>query len=130
MVISGWGILLIFSTNQATVQSLAPYPPFGIATITLLPLGAYLVLLGLYFTARQVSSKASLRRLIGKHVTDLKLLDLIGQAETEKVVQKTVTEVMGKARLVDPESKLELNDDEIKNYLDSAMREVQEGRKK
>jgi hypothetical protein len=30
MVISGWGILLIFSANQATVQTVGPYPPFGL----------------------------------------------------------------------------------------------------
>ena len=36
MIISGWGILLMFATDQALVQSLAPYPPFGLVTNTVL----------------------------------------------------------------------------------------------
>ena len=36
MIISGWGILLIFGANQATTMIVAPYPPFGLATITVL----------------------------------------------------------------------------------------------
>ena len=36
MIISGWGILLIFATNQGMSQSLDPYPPFGLFTNTVL----------------------------------------------------------------------------------------------
>ena len=39
MIISGWGIFLIFSTDQATSQVVSPYPPFDIAIITVLNLG-------------------------------------------------------------------------------------------
>lgn len=38
MVMSGIGILLIFSANQATALTLIPYPPFGLPTITILPI--------------------------------------------------------------------------------------------
>jgi hypothetical protein len=46
MIISGWGILLIFGANQATTLVVAPYPPFGLATITVLNIASYLTLLG------------------------------------------------------------------------------------
>ena len=48
MIISGWGILLIFGANQATTLIVAPYPPFGLATITVLNIASYLTLLGIY----------------------------------------------------------------------------------
>ena len=48
MIISGWGILLIFTTNQAISQILVPYPPFGLATITIMNLASYLMLVGIY----------------------------------------------------------------------------------
>jgi uncharacterized membrane protein len=51
MIISGWGILLIFATNQAATQMFTPYPPFGIVTIALLNLGAFLMLIGIYDSA-------------------------------------------------------------------------------
>ena len=43
MIISGWGILLIFGADQAAVQSQlqSPYPPFGLATLTVLIIGIF-----------------------------------------------------------------------------------------
>src|SRR4029079_14007850 len=48
MIVAGWGILLIFITNQAASQIIGPYPPFGLATVTVLNLAGYLMLLGIY----------------------------------------------------------------------------------
>jgi hypothetical protein len=50
MTISGWGILLIFGADQAVAQTLASYPPFGLATMTVLNIAAYLML-GIYNSA-------------------------------------------------------------------------------
>jgi hypothetical protein len=48
MIISGWGILSIFSANQGITQTLAPYPPFGLATLMVLVIAAFLMLLEIY----------------------------------------------------------------------------------
>jgi len=47
MIISGWGIFLIFSANQASVQVLH----FGLATVTVLSTAVYLMPLGIYDSA-------------------------------------------------------------------------------
>jgi len=39
MIVSGWGIFLIFGANQVATQIVAPYPPFGLATITVFSYG-------------------------------------------------------------------------------------------
>jgi uncharacterized membrane protein len=44
MIIAGWGIFFIFSANQAATQIVSPYPPFGLATLTVLNLASYLIL--------------------------------------------------------------------------------------
>ena len=51
MVTCGWGMLLIFGANQATAQVYYPYPPFGLATITVMITAAFLMLLGIYNSA-------------------------------------------------------------------------------
>ena len=56
MIISGWGIFLIFAANQAAIQIVSPYPPFGLATITVLNIAGYLMLLGIYNSASLVST--------------------------------------------------------------------------
>ena len=84
MIISGWGIFLIFGANQATTQIVAPYPPFGLATITVLNIAAFLMLLGIYNSATLVSANNNLRKSIHKHALESRLLGLIGHAEMEK----------------------------------------------
>ena len=93
MIISGWGILLIFSSNQAATQIVSPYPPFGLVTITILVTASYLMLLGIYNSATLVSANNELRRSIHKHALESKLLGAIGHAEMEKEIQNTVKQV-------------------------------------
>ena len=93
MIISGWGIFLIFSANQALLQIVAPYPPFGLATITVLDIAAFLMLLGIYNSATLVSANDELRKSIYKHAVESRLLGLIGHAEMEKEIEKTVKKI-------------------------------------
>ena len=126
MVISGWGIFLLFGANQATSQILYPYPPFGLATLTVLILAAYLTLIGIYNSAMLVSLNSDLRRTIHKHALESKLLGLIGRAEMENEVQKTVTEIVKDREVSGLESEIsvELNEVELKKYLELVAREL------
>jgi hypothetical protein len=135
MIISGWGILLIFGTNQAVAQTLAPYPPFGLATITVLIIAAYLMLLGIYNSATLVSANNNLRKSIHKHALESKLLHLIGQAEMEKEVQKTVQEITqdaqekGNLEIDTEQQPIELDEKELKKYVDLVIREIKKEHK-
>jgi len=80
MFISGWGIFLIFTANQATTLIVSPYPPFGLVTLTVLNMGAFLMLIGIYTSARLVSTNNELRRFIHKQAFESRLLSLIGHA--------------------------------------------------
>jgi hypothetical protein len=93
MIISGWGIFLIFGANQAAVQIVAPYPPFGLATTTVLIMASFLMLLGIYNSAIHVSANNELRKSIHKHALESRLLSLIGHAEMEKGIQRTVRKI-------------------------------------
>jgi hypothetical protein len=128
MIISGWGILLIFGADQAVVQSQlqSPYPPFGLATITVLIPAAFLMLLGIYNSATLVSTNNALRKSIHKHALESKLLGLIGQAEMEKEILKTVAKItLDKERLEkDIYQPVELDEQELRKYLDIVTREI------
>jgi hypothetical protein len=131
MIISGWGILLIFGADQAVVQTLAPYPPFGLATITVLNIAAYMMLLGIYNSATLVSTNNNLRKSIRKHALESRLLNLIGHAEMENEIQRTVKKIaQDKDRLeIDTKLPIEFDEKELKKYVDLVIREVKkEGR--
>jgi hypothetical protein len=128
MIISGWGILLIFGADQAVVQTQlqSPYPPFGLATIPVLVIAAFLMLLGIYYSAILVSANNNLRKSIRKYALESRLLDLIGQAEMEKEIQRTVNKItQDKGSLgMNTELSIELDEKELKKYVDFVIREV------
>ncbi|CAN5387517.1 hypothetical protein BH18THE2_BH18THE2_24630 [soil metagenome] len=128
MVTCGWGMLLIFGANQATAQVLYPYPPFGLATITVMITAAFLMLLGIYNSAVLVSASTDLRKDIHKHALQSKLLGLIGRAEVEKEVQKTINEIIRdrdmKISEEDTKPRLELDAAELSKYLELVAREL------
>lgn len=126
MALSGWGILLIFGANQALVQTLAPHPPFGLATITVLILASFLMLLGIYNSAVFVSVNDSLRKSIHKHALESKLLGVIGQAEMGKVIEKTVKKITQRKDSLekDMQQPIELDEMELKKYVDFVIKEV------
>jgi hypothetical protein len=130
MLISGWGIFLIFAGNQATAQLTTPFPPFGLPTITVLNVAAYLVLLGVYNSAKLVSVNNILRRNIYQRALRSELLHSIGQAEMEKEVQKTVNELIQSQDILERErvTRVEFDEKELRKYLDQVIKEVRKDR--
>ena len=124
MIIAGWGILLIFSANQAATLIVSPYPPFGLSTVTVLNLAAYLMLLGIYNSAAQVSANNGLRKFIHKHA--LKLLNPIGEAELQIEIQRAVKKISENKEIANltTETSLELDEKELEKYLEQVIREV------
>ena len=134
MIISGWGILLIFGANQAATQIVSPYPPFGLATITVLVMASFLMLLGIYNSAILVSANNELRKSIYKNAVESRLLRLIGHAEMESEIEKTVRKISRDKNLleidVEQQRLLEIDEKGLKKYLDLVIREVKKGDKK
>ena len=131
MIISGWGILLIFSSNQATTQIIIPYPPFGLVAITILVIASYLMLIGIYNSATLVSANNELRRTIHKHALESKLLGAIGHAEMEREIQKTVKEVSRDKDELEKEFEepVDLDELELEKYIEFVVKEVRKAGK-
>jgi hypothetical protein len=131
MIISGWGILFIFSSNQAVTQVVIPYPPFGLPTITILVTGAYLMLLGIYNSATLVSTHNELRKSIYKHALESKFLGLIGKAEMENEIQNAVKQVSQDKNIIEKQlaEPVEFDETELKKYVELVMKELGKGKK-
>jgi hypothetical protein len=93
MMISAYGMMLLFSSNQAAGLVLIPYPPFGLVTVSYFGLESYLLLIGIYSSAISVAEDSNLRRSIrGFAMKESRLLDSIGMAQMEQEIQKKVIE--------------------------------------
>jgi hypothetical protein len=84
------------------------------------------MLLGIYNSATLVSINNDLRKSIRKHALESRLLDLIGHAEMENEIQKTVTKIIQSHSDMNAETKvgIELDENELKRYLDVVINEV------
>jgi hypothetical protein len=136
LIITSLGFVLLYISNHAGVNQ-APYPPFGINSLSLLPLSAYFVLFGLYSSALSLSQDITLRqqlRSIAKN--DNNLLSSIGTAQMEREVNRAV----GELKEVADEHEKELAEktgietpvpeSEIEDYLKQVIEEVSKARKK
>ena len=92
MLISAFGMMLLFAANQPTFLVLVPYPPFGLVTISFMGLASYLFYMGIYSASISVSEDSRLRREIRKTAIkeSTRFLDSIGTAEMEQEIERRV----------------------------------------
>jgi hypothetical protein len=89
MIISGYGLMLMFISNQAVLLVNIFYPPFGLVTVSFMGLSSYMLLLGVYSSAISVSEDSKLRQSIREvALGEPRLLDSIGTAQMEQELQK------------------------------------------
>jgi hypothetical protein len=128
MIISAFGLVLLFTSNQASVLLTAPYPPFGLAAASFVGLSSYLVLVGIYSSAISVAEDSKLRQSIRSFaVKESSLLDGIGIAEIEQQVQRKVIAFtkQNQDRMAEETGiQSSLSEDDIKQYLEQVIKEV------
>jgi hypothetical protein len=133
LIISAYGFLLLFTSNQAIVLSITQYPPFGLVTISFVGLSSYLVLLGIYSSAISMSRDANLRREIRRlAIRESKLLDSIQSAQIEDEVRKRVLHIAQLHKSDSGEAGVPsaLDDEDVKQYLADALKEINTMKKK
>ena len=128
LIIAGFGFLLLFTSNQAILMSIAPYPPFGASTITVMDISAYMIVLGIYSATISISNESELRKSIQRFVrSQSHPLELIASAEAEKEIESRVIYILRKES-----AELELttgvppslSEDELKTYLKEVLKET------
>jgi hypothetical protein len=129
MIISGYGLVLLFVSNQAILLvNTVPYPPFGLATVSFMGLSSYMILVGIYCSAISVSEDSKLRQSIRNlAIKESKLLDSIGTAHMEQEIQKRVLEFTKRTQDMMAEEtgiKSSMTEDDMKQYLEQVIREV------
>jgi len=132
MMISAYGMMLLFSSNQAAGLVLVPYPPFGLVTVSFFGLSSYLLLIGVYSSSISVAEDSNLRRSIRSFaMKESKLLDSIGTAQMEQEIQRkviTFTKRIQDRMTEESEIQSSLTEEDMKEYLEQVIREVKKDR--
>jgi hypothetical protein len=123
MFAAAYGIVFYFIAANSSVAA-AGIPPFGLISISFVPLSAFLLLVGLLNSAITVAQDAELRREIKKTVIkETKLLDSIGTAHMQQEIEKKVsklTETLTEQTGIEPS----LSTEEAKQHMRDVLEEA------
>jgi hypothetical protein len=128
MMISAYGMMLLFFSNQATGLALVPYPPFGLATVSIFGLSSFLIFVGSYSSAISVAEDSELRKSIRRYaIQESRLSDSIGMAQMEREIERNVLaftkrnqDKMTEETGIQPS----LSEIDMKQYLEQVLQEV------
>ena len=132
LVISTYGMDLLFTANQPIGLTLIPYPPFGLATVSFLGLSAYLVFIGIYSASLSVALDSRQRSIIKKTALDeTKFVQDIGTSEMERTIEKRVQNMISRTQedfKTQTGIEASLTDSEAKQYVLEVLEEVKNKR--
>jgi hypothetical protein len=124
LLISAIGMAILVGSIEIAPLQYHVYPPFGLVTEAFLPLGAYLLFIGIYFSAKSMSRDAEIRREIYKRAeSQLDLLRAIGISEMEKEIIKQVKFLESKIPPPEPEPEV-LSDEKVKVIIRDVLEEL------
>jgi hypothetical protein len=133
MIMSTYGLILLFVSSQAIVLVTAPYPPFGLVTISFVGLSSYLMLVGIYSSAISVSEDVIIiPQTIRKSViNESELLGSIGSSHMQQELERRVLKITKNASdLMEEKTGAEsyINEGNMKEYLQEVLAEVKRSR--
>jgi len=100
--IAAIGIAVLFSSTEITSLLYAAYPPYGVLTIMLMPLGSYCLFMGLFASARLVSQDKKLRKEFFQSAEkQLSLLKTIGKVQMEKELEKSLKSILKRSSILE-----------------------------
>ena len=127
MTIAGSGFALFALATSGSVM-LASYPPLGLASVSLVGLSSYLILIGIYYSTISMSEDVKLRQSIRKSAeNESKLLVSIGSANLEqKIEEKVIRKAKDRAISMTEQTgvQLSLTEYDMKHYLSTVLREI------
>lgn len=123
--LTGVGIMMLFSSIQISTLHILPYPPFGLITLSIMPISAYLVLIGLYYSARAISYDKKFLSELRKQIRDEShlFLNSIGSAEWNRNLEMTVHGVLKRVGRRD-ETDYSIKEEDVRDYVVDVVNEL------
>jgi hypothetical protein len=126
LLITSVGMAIIFGSIEIETLIYAVYPPFGLVTVSFMPLGSYLLFIGIIISARRVAEDAALRKEFYKKAENqLSLLNSIGVNEMERQLIKRYKPVLDQSKMMEKAEDLQPEQQDVKNMVRDVLNEIQ-----
>jgi hypothetical protein len=124
LLISAIGIALLYGSIEIFTLQYRLYPPFGLVTQAIMPLGSYLILIGIYISSTNVAKDAELRGEISRSAKrQLGLLKTIGASQMEKELVKKFRSVEKHTETSEP-TEQSYSEEDLKQMVREVLNEL------
>lgn len=114
---------IIFGSLDIATLQYSVYPPFGLITTAFMPLGSYLLFIGILSSAQNISRNIQIRKELYKSANShLDLLRIIGMAQMEKELLKRYKSISTYTSM--PEEVDKLDQDEVREIVHDVVNEL------
>ncbi|MDX1373912.1 MAG: hypothetical protein R3321_15660, partial [Nitrososphaeraceae archaeon] len=124
LLISFIGMVILFCSIEISPLRSHIYPPYGLVTEAFLPLGAYLLLIGIFTSAQYISQDTRLRKEFYKSAaSQMNLLKNIGVSQMEKQFEgkiKTLQKSSKFEKIIEPQ----LEEERVREILRDVLNEL------
>jgi len=126
LIIAAIGIAVLFGSTEIDSLLYAAYPPYGVLTIMLMPLGSYLLYSGIFESARFLSRDKLLRKEFFQSAEkQLNFLKTIGVVEMEKELEKNLRSILKKSSLQEETVDYGKSDGDVRELVQEVIHELQ-----
>jgi len=125
LLICSIGMAILFSSFAITPLQYRVFPPYGLITEAFIPLGSYLLFVGIFTSAKHISRDAELRKEFYKSAaSQLTLLKAIGVSQMEKELEGQAKSIEKRFKPFERTDEPDLKDEEIKEILHDVLTEL------
>jgi len=125
LIITAAGMAVLFGSVEIDSLVYAVYPPYGLVTVSFMPIGSFLLLIGIFVSATSVSQDAEMRKEFYKSAESrLSLLRAIGVTEMEKQYERKLKFVMDRSKKLEIGEDRQLEQEDIKEILRDVLNEL------
>jgi hypothetical protein len=119
------GIAVIYSSTEISSLLYAAYPPYGVLTVMLMPLGSYCLFVGLFASARLISQDKKVRgELFQSAEKQLALLKTIGKVQMEKELEKSLNSILKRCSLLEESKDDYRGEENVKELVQEVLQEL------
>ena len=127
--IAAIGIAVVFSSTEITSLLYAAYPPYGVLSIMLMPVGSYSLYIGLFASAKLVSQDKKLRQEFFQSAEkQLALLKTIGKVQMEKELEKNLKLILKRSSVLDESKDDYRGEENVRELVQEVLEELRSKR--
>jgi hypothetical protein len=126
LLITSIGVVAIFSSIEIVTLQYRIYPPYGLVTEAFIPIGAYMLFIGIFISVKDVSQDIEIRKELYKSAkSQLNLIKTIGTAAMENEFVKKYRDSAKRISIVEDDPRnAETEIEEIREIVRDVLNEV------